>query len=91
MSSLESQTIVPTATALGRVILWWAVTAALDMGSLFIKNHARVCQLGLRRVSIRSSWGETGHRVLGVKNVCPGAIGHLDLNHGQEADRRLFR
>ena len=32
---------MPTATALGRVILWWAVTDALDMGfvSLVVPDH----------------------------------------------------
>jgi hypothetical protein len=31
MSSLESQTIVPTATKLGRVILWCELNWVLDM------------------------------------------------------------
>jgi len=40
MSSLESQTIVPTATILGRVILWWALTLVLVMGGI-IPEKAR--------------------------------------------------
>jgi hypothetical protein len=34
MSSLESQTIVPTATRLGRVILWCELTVVLVMGGI---------------------------------------------------------
>jgi hypothetical protein len=34
MSSEESQTIVPTATKLGRVILWCALTSVLVMGAI---------------------------------------------------------
>jgi hypothetical protein len=40
ISSLESQTIVPTATILGRVILWWALTLVLVMGGI-IPEKAR--------------------------------------------------
>ena len=41
ISSLESQTIVPTATALGRVILWCAT--ALDIEAIIPENRLRVC------------------------------------------------
>jgi hypothetical protein len=34
ISSLESQTIVPTATKLGRVILWWELTLVLVMAAI---------------------------------------------------------
>jgi hypothetical protein len=41
ISSLESQTIVPTATALGRVILWCA--AWLDIGPIIPEKLLAVC------------------------------------------------
>jgi hypothetical protein len=41
MSSLESQTIVPTATALGRVILW--CDTAVDMEVIIPENVLGVC------------------------------------------------
>jgi hypothetical protein len=34
INSLESQTMVPTATILGRVILWCALTLVLLMGAI---------------------------------------------------------
>jgi hypothetical protein len=33
---------VPTATALGRVILWWAATDVLDIGMIIPEKHAYV-------------------------------------------------
>ena len=41
INSLESQTIVPTATAFGRVILWWSTL--LVMGEIIPENTAPVC------------------------------------------------
>ena len=50
ISSLESQTIVPTATALGRVILWCA--KALDIGAIIPENRLYVCLGGPPKASI---------------------------------------
>jgi hypothetical protein len=41
INSLESQTIVPTATALGRVILW--CSTAVDIGAIIPENRLAVC------------------------------------------------
>jgi hypothetical protein len=41
INSLDSQTIVPTATAFGRDILWCAT--ALDIGAIIPENKRAVC------------------------------------------------
>jgi hypothetical protein len=69
---------VPTATAFGRVILWWAVTDALDIGRLFPKITSASAQNALSRALFRSSPSETGHRYFQLWDWDIGQLLQLD-------------
>jgi len=59
ISSLESHTIVPTATALGRVIFWCAT--ALDIGAIIPEFGLGVSQKRAQGVDFEHIQGETDH------------------------------
>ena len=59
ISSLDSHTIVPTATALGRVILWCAT--ALDIEVIIPENRLAVSLVWPLGVEIEATEGETDH------------------------------
>jgi hypothetical protein len=59
MSSLDNHTIVPTATALGRVIFWCAT--ALDIGEIIPEIGLGVLHRWPQGVGFEHIGGETGH------------------------------
>jgi hypothetical protein len=65
ISSLASHTIVPTATALGRVIFWCAT--ALDIEEIIPEIRLGVSLAGLQDAVIKHGTGETDH----VKSASP--------------------
>jgi hypothetical protein len=59
MSSLASHTIVPTATALGRVIFWCATV--LDIGAIIPEIRLGVSPASPQGVEFERICGETDH------------------------------
>jgi hypothetical protein len=61
INSLDSQTIVPTATKFGRVVLWAGIVA-LDMVGIIPENGAGGFTTSPFEDVILLEWHESGHR-----------------------------